>query len=399
VGGRSTARLLVWLAFAGQALFVASWVIAGALEPHYTHVEQGVSELAAANAAHPAIVTAGIVTLGLSLVALAIALGLVLPRRRALPVALFAATGGAILLTGLFPLDCGIGTDRHCRALWEAGRLSWHEDAHLWSDLAAQSLLLLTPFALARALWPGTAAAQALAAGAIGVGIAAIPLIAYGVPGSAGGLIQRAGLGVVHVWVLIVGAGILWATRAGPRTSGLIPMRPREFLARSWTGEGELVLRPFLIGRLFAQRVEARRESHWISDQVWRIDDEAYFGDGRFERRQMYCEFVSEDHVRLTADDLVDGADVWLEPEGFRLSEFRMAWPVGPLPLMVRCVDRSYFEPDGTFVNTIDVYTLGPRIPVARVTFRMRSSSAGPPSAFAPPLTARGVATPAPGPP
>jgi hypothetical protein len=167
-------------------------------------------------------------------------------------------------------------------------------------------------------------------------------------------------------------------TRGDPRTSDLIPMRPREFLARSWTGEGTLVLRPFFIGRFFAQRVEARRESVWISERVWRIDDEAHFGGGRFERRSMYCEFVSEDHVRLTADDLIDGADVWLEPEGFRLSEFRMAWPVGPLPVIMRCVDRSYFEGDGTFVNTIDLYSLGPRIPVARVTFRMRSSETAP---------------------
>ena len=81
--------------------------------------------------------------------------------------------------------------------------------------------------------------------------------------------------------------------------------------------------------------------------------------------------------MRLTANDLVDGADVWLEPDGFRLSEFRMAWPIGPIPLIIRCVDRSYFEPDGTFVNLIDVYSLGLRVPVARVTFRMRSSEAG----------------------
>jgi hypothetical protein len=367
----------VWLAFAGQALFVASWIVAGALEPRYSHLQQAISELAAKAAAHPGIVTAGIVALGASLVALAVALARVLPRRSALPVALFAAVGGLILLTALFPLDCGLTVDRACRALWHAGRLSWQHDGHLWGSLAAELIVVLTPFALARSLWPGTAAAQALACGAIGLGIVAVSLIAYGLPGAANGLIQRADLGVLHVWVLIVGAGILWATRAGPRTSELIPMRPREFLARSWTGEGKLVLRPFFIGRLFAQRVEARRESVWISEHVWRIDDEAYFGRGRFERRQMYCEFVSEDHVRLTANDLVDGADVWLEPEGFRLSEFRMAWPVGPLPILVRCADRSHFEPDGTFVNTIDVYTLGPRIPVARVTFRMRSSESG----------------------
>jgi hypothetical protein len=80
--------------------------------------------------------------------------------------------------------------------------------------------------------------------------------------------------------------------------------------------------------------------------------------------------------VRLTADDLPDGADVQLEEGGFRLPDFRMAWPIGPLPVLLRCVDRSYVEPDGTFVNRIDVCTLGPRIPLARVTFRMRPDGA-----------------------
>src|SRR4051812_14430853 len=76
VAGRSTARKLVWAAFAGQAAFVASWIVAGALEPRYTHVLQGVSELAARNATHPWIVAVGTAALGLSLVALAFALAL-----------------------------------------------------------------------------------------------------------------------------------------------------------------------------------------------------------------------------------------------------------------------------------------------------------------------------------
>jgi hypothetical protein len=232
-------------------------------------------------------------------------------------------------------------------------------------------LLVLTPLALAYAIGPGTAAAVALSAGALGLAFFVLSFTATGLHGDAG-LIQRIGLGITHLWVLIVGGAILHATRAGPRVSELIPMRPRDFLAHSWTGDGELVLRPFWLGRFFRQRCEARRESTWISDRVWRIDDEAHFGGGRFERRSMFCEFVADDHVRLTADDLLDGADVWLEEGGWRLSEFRMAWPVGPMPVIVRCADRSYVKGDGTFVNRIDVYTLGPRIPVARVTFRMR---------------------------
>jgi hypothetical protein len=155
-------------------------------------------------------------------------------------------------------------------------------------------------------------------------------------------------------------------------------MRPREFFAQSWTGEGEFVLRPFLLGRLLTQRVEARRESTWISDYVWRIDDESHFGGGHFERRTMYCEMVDDDQIRITATDLLDGVDVWLEEAGFRLADWRMAWPIGPLPVIVRCRDRSYFEPDGTFVNVIDLHSLVLAVPLARVTFRMRSIESDP---------------------
>jgi hypothetical protein len=105
---------------------------------------------------------------------------------------------------------------------------------------------------------------------------------------------------------------------------------------------------------------------------MFRIDDQVDFGRGRVERRSMLCEFVSDDHVRLTADDLVDGADVWIEDDGWRVSDFRLAWPIGPLPLIVRCADRSHLAADGTFVNSFEIYPLGLRIPAARVTFRMR---------------------------
>jgi hypothetical protein len=372
VEGKPAVRGLVWLTFAGYAAFVVSWVVAGTLEPHYSHLEQGVSELAARNAAHPWIVTAGIAALAVSLGALGAALAPVLPRRRALPVALFAAAAVATALVAAFQLDCGMAVDHRCEQLWRAGQLSWHQDAHLWADFAGQVLLLFTPFALARSLWPGTVAMVALGAGVTGVVIALLSFAAYNVPGVAGGLVQRAGLGVLLVWVVTVGVGILHATRRPSRPGRLVSVRPRDFLARGWTGDGELVLRPFFLGRLFAQRCEATRASTPVSEQVWRIDDRADFGGGRSESRQMYADFVAGDHVRLTAGDLPDGADVWLEEGGFRISDFRMAWPIGPLPVTVRCVDRSYVEPDGTLVNRIDVCTLGPRIPLARATFRVR---------------------------
>lgn len=369
--GRSTARGLAWVAIAAQPAFLVSWIVAGALQPSYSHAAQGISTLAARDAAHPWIVTAGMVVFGASFIALALALAFTLPRRKPVPVALFLAVGVVFCALAALRLDCGAVDEPHCNDLFRAGQLSWEHSAHVWLSLVWGVLLLGTPLALAYSLGPGTSAAVALHAAGFGIVFTIVSLVGFAAPGDAG-LIQRASLAIAEIWVLIVAGGLLYATRAGPRVSELIPMRPRDFLARSWTGDGKLVLRPFWLGRFFAQRCEARRESISISERVWRIDDEAHFGAGRFERRSMYAEFVTDDHVRLTADDLLDGADVWLEEGGWRLSEFRMAWPVGPLPVIVRCVDRSYVEADGTFVNRFDIYSLGPRVPVARVTFRMR---------------------------
>ena len=366
--------MLVWSAFAAQAIFVIAWLVAGALEPGYSHVDQGVSYLAADDGRHRWTVAAAIVLMGASFAALAVGLARVLQRGAAMTAGLFGLVALGWFASAAFPLDCGAVDRGRCEDAWRAGDLSWQHDAHLWAGLGLTVLLLLTPFALARALAPGTAAATAAGAAVFGVLFAAASTAAYLIPGTADGLVQRAGLALVHLWVLIVGVGILHATRGPARTSDLIPMRPRDFLAHSWTGQGELALRPLFIGRLFAQRGEARRSATWLSERMFRIDDQVDFGGGRIERRSMLCEFVSGDHVRLTADDLVDGADVWIEDDGWRVTEFRLAWPIGPLPLIVRCADRSHVAADGTFVNTFEIYPLGLRIPLARVTFRMRPS-------------------------
>ena len=370
---RRAARVAVWTAFAGQLAFIASWVAASALERGYSNLDQGVSELALRTADNPAIVTAGLVVLGISLIALGSALALVLPRRPASTAAalLFAAVGVASVLTAVFRLDCGLSDDT-CRSLWEAGSLSAEHDAHLWAGLAGHALIVLTPFALARALWPGTLAAAALAAGVWGAGITVVAIALAGSDEIAGGLVQRIELGILHSWVLIVGVGVLHATRGPARRSRLIALRPRDFFSRDWRGHGRLVLRPLVLGRFFAQRFEAERRATWLSERVWRFDDEARFGRGHVERRQMYCEFVADDHVHVTGADMPDGAEVWIEPGGYRVEDFRLAWPIGPLPVLVRCRDRSYVEPEGTFVNEFDVVTVGIPIPIARVTFHVR---------------------------
>jgi uncharacterized protein DUF998 len=376
---RSTVRGLAWAALAGQLVFIASWIVAGALEPGYSHLDNYVSALGGKHAAHPWIVNAGILVLGASVVALGVAVLQALPRRRAAVVAalLFAGAGVALGLEGVFRVDCSFAS-QHCEDLWRAGRLSWETDAHLWAGSVGQLLFALTPFAIARALWPSPVAAASLAAGLYGLAFG-VAVFFLGGSGSAGGLVQRTGLAVLHLWVLIVAVGILHSTRAEPRPGPLVPLRPRDFFAKTWSGEGELMLRPFFLGRFFAQRFSATRQSVWLSDTLFRLDDEAGFGEGRSQRRQAYCEFVADDHVRLTAGDFPDGADVWLEEDGYRTTPFRMAFPIGPLPVLLRCHDLSRVEPDGTLVNTFDVRDVVFGVPLARVTFRVRPLDAQPP--------------------
>src|SRR3954452_15239668 len=81
VGMTGAARKLAWAALAGQVVFIASWVVAGGLEPGESHIDQGVSELGAHGAQHPWIVNTGLVLFALTFVALGVALRAALPAR------------------------------------------------------------------------------------------------------------------------------------------------------------------------------------------------------------------------------------------------------------------------------------------------------------------------------
>ena len=40
--------------------------------------------------------------------------------------------------------------------------------------------------------------------------------------------------------------------------------------------------------------------------------------------------------------------------------------------MLVRCQDASYVEDDGTFVNVVELLSLGLGIPMGRITYRVR---------------------------
>jgi hypothetical protein len=368
-------RALAWFAIAAQVAFTVTWLVLGPLEDGYSHLENYVSELGAEDAANPDVMNAAIVVLGLSIAALGPALLATLPDRasRRVAAALFVAAGAGIVLSGPFNVDCSTAVDVACEDRWESGDdFSTGHWIHSWAGFVAQILFMLTPFALARALWNRPAAGPALASGLIGIGIFLAATVAFGsgVEGSAGGLVQRFGLLTLHLWVAIVAVGVLWETRRPPKPVPLTPMRPSEFFGSNWTGEGEVVPWPYFFWRRFPQRVRLRRDRTILSDEAWHFRDRAWGADGALvEERLVYCTLVAPDRVRITADKLLDGTEVQLEEGGYRIVPYRVTVAVGPVHFGLSVRDWATVE-DGTLINWMRVSWYG--LPVARVELRAR---------------------------
>jgi len=153
---RRRTRLLAWAAILAQVVFVGGWVLAGALEPHYSAVRQYISELGRHGAANPWIFAAFVGVWGLGFIALAVA---VVPslRTRPWPLAMplmFALAGVCAILVGPLHMDCSPTVSAVCKAHETAGTLSWHHYAHEWVSLGIDVSLLLSGFAFARSAWP-----------------------------------------------------------------------------------------------------------------------------------------------------------------------------------------------------------------------------------------------------
>jgi hypothetical membrane protein len=344
-----------------------SWVIAGAITPGYSAWRQGISELVARHSPHAWIVTAGLVVLGLSCAALAPGLILVLPGRRATRVAALALglAGLALVLTAAFPLDCEL-SHHACRARFDAGGLSWKTSAHVWLSLVASVALLVTPFAIARALWPRPVGAAALGAGAVGLALAVAGEIANVLTAPVG-ISQRLELLAGQLWVLLVARGILYGTRAGLKTAPLTPVRSREMFAASWTGEGAFSAWPPLVGRFIRARFRLSRTTTFLSEEIWMFDDVAEFPGGTVLTQRLICTLEPTGRIHVTSDVVPGGCEVLLEERGYRLTPYRYLIELGPLKLTLRYREEHRLQPDGSLRSTIKARWLG--LPVGTTTW------------------------------
>ena len=368
-------RALAWFAIVTQFVFVAAWIVAGALEDGYSHLDHHVSELGSDGAANPWIVNSAIVLLGLGIAALAPALLRVLPRRPAARVAagLFLLSGIAIAVAGFFNADCSSAVDASCQDRWDSWDVDTSSKIHAWSSLVGQLLFLGTPFALARALWTRRVAAPILGSGIAGLGITVALNVLFGIDHAPDGFTQRLGLLALHLWVVFVAIGILWETRKPPEPPPPTPLRPSEFFGtKKWEGEGELVPWPYFVWRRWPQRFRALRETTFVTDEFWYFDDRAWLPDGTLlEQRRLFCMLVEPNRVTVTADPLLDGTEILLEENGYRIVPYRVAVPVGPVHFGVTVRDSAKMD-NGTLVNVMRVSWFG--LPVARIEVRVRST-------------------------
>jgi hypothetical protein len=372
--GRRAARSLAAFAIASQFAFVTAWVVAGALEPSYSHLEEGVSALSARDAAHPWIVAAGLVLLGGSFTGLALALRAILPRRRAAlacVVSLLLA-GLALALAGVLPLDCS-PLDERCGPL-DVGEVSWQHLAHLWLSPLIQLSLLASGVALVRVLWPRPAGLALLGGVATAVlfTLAMYPL--YEVEAAPNGLVQRVAFAIVHGWAFLLAGAILWLTRPLPSLPRAAPIRPREFYGGSWRGEGQVLARPLFLWRRLGPRFLASREVEWLTDKAFVVEDSAEFQSGHMEVRRRFCELIAADTFRVIATDLLEPTMVRIDEGGFAVAPYRIRVPYGPFGVTLRCRDELRVEADGALVNEIRMSLLA--LPVARVVVRARGVAA-----------------------
>jgi hypothetical membrane protein len=147
---------LAWAVILAQAVFLGGWLLADALEPHYSPVRQYISELGRDGAAHPWVFTIFLGVWGLGFIALAVALVPSL-RTRPWPLAMplmFVLAGACAILIGPLRMDCSPTLSTVCKSHFDAGAASWHYYAHVWLSLGIDVSLLLTGFAFARSAWP-----------------------------------------------------------------------------------------------------------------------------------------------------------------------------------------------------------------------------------------------------
>jgi hypothetical membrane protein len=218
-GVRHRTRLLSWFAIGTQVVFIGGWVLAGALEKHYSPLRQYISELGRDGAAHPWIFSIAVAVWGLGFIALAIALVPALRTRpwpKAMPL-LFVLAGACAIGVAPLRMDCSPTVSHICELRETAGTLSWHHYAHERLSLGINAFLLLTPFAIARAAWPSRLATATFSGGLLVLIVWVVTSFAlHSHIAGYQGLEERLWALVAYVWTLLCATALILESTLEP---------------------------------------------------------------------------------------------------------------------------------------------------------------------------------------
>lgn len=156
----------------------------------------------------------------------------------------------------------------------------------------------------------------------------------------------------------------------------ITPLRPREFFAGPWSGEGEWEPRPWLRWLPGPRRFRFHTSTSWVTDQLWFVHDTTTWEDGLVERRDGTACLIAPDRIRLTYDDMLGGTEIQLRADGFTFAPYRMliASPMMLGPLQVQARDTCRWDPaTGELHDTIELRLLA--LPLGCQTIRMRRQS------------------------
>jgi hypothetical protein len=148
------------------------------------------------------------------------------------------------------------------------------------------------------------------------------------------------------------------------------PLDAKRFFAGRWSGEGELL--PHGPARLVLARENVRLEGsgEWLGERLWRVHERFTLGSGFGFERHMFMEEVAPGRVHATADDMPLGADIELEPDGFRFLRFRSWLRFRGVRFRLGCRSETRLAPDGALHARIHLDFL--RLPVATLRLAIR---------------------------
>lgn len=159
-----------------------------------------------------------------------------------------------------------------------------------------------------------------------------------------------------------------------PQPSQLTPLRPHDFFAVPWSGQGQWIASPWL-RRLSRrpQRFSFSTSTTWLSDDVWIVHDTLKWEDGGTEHRSGVARLVAEDRISLSYEDMLGGTDLQLHPDGFTFSPYQImvAMPPLPFPIVISARDHcQWHAASAELIDTIELRLSG--VPVGRMVMRLR---------------------------